>query len=446
MTAYQARRAPQFDTPAAWAEILGPYPDTAPIEGAQTADVVVIGAGFAGLSAARRLRQLDGGLRVVVLDGLRIAEGSAGRNSGFMIDLPHDLASDDYAGAGDDRALIALNRQAIGFAADAVAQYGIDPAYADPAGKVNGAATAKGEAHNASYGRHLASLGETSEALDARQMFELTGSQHYRSGLFTPGTMILQPAGYIRGLACGLRGEGVKIYERSAATGFSRQGSDWCVTTAQGQITAPRIILANNGHLESFGIAKGQLMQLFLYASMTPDLDAETLARLGGTPRWGITPSDPMGTTMRRIDTAQGGNRIVTRTCATLRPGMTAKPSDVARAAKVHREKFDTRFSQLAGLPMQYAWAGHLCLTLNGVSVTDEIDDGVFAACAQNGLGTARGTLTGIAAAEAALEQSSEITAHFKAEAAPKPLPPQPFATWGANAYLRWKEHRAGAE
>ena len=105
MSAYRANRAPQFDTPAAWAEILGPYPETAPFLGTETADVVVIGAGFAGLSAARRLRQLDKGLSIVVLDGLRIAEGSAGRNSGFMIDLPHDLASDDYAGAGDDAAL-----------------------------------------------------------------------------------------------------------------------------------------------------------------------------------------------------------------------------------------------------------------------------------------------------------------------------------------------------
>lgn len=446
MTNYRARRAPQFDTPAAWAEILGPYPVAAPFSGSQTADVVVIGAGFAGLSAARRLRQLDKGLRIVVLDGLRIAEGSAGRNSGFMIDLPHDLASEDYAGAGDDAALIALNRRAIAFATDAVAQYGINPAYADPAGKVNGAATAKGEAHNASYARHLASLGETSETLDAQHMQELTGSKHYRSGLFTPGTMILQPAGYIRGLAQGLRRGEVQIHESSAVTGFARQGSDWSVTTAQGQITAPRIILANNGHLESFGIAKGQLMQLFLYASMTPELDKDALARLGGAPRWGITPSDPMGTTMRRIDTAQGGNRIITRTCATLRPGMVATPRDVARAAQVHREKFDSRFAQLAGMPMQYAWAGHLCLTLNGVSVTDQIDDGVYAACAQNGLGTARGTLTGIAAAEAAMGHRSEITAHFDAEAAPKPLPPQPFATWGANAYLRWKEHRAGAE
>jgi len=214
----------------------------------------------------------------------------------------------------------------------------------------------------------------------------------------------------------------------------------------QGQIHAGKIILATNGHLESFGVAKGQLMQLFLYASMTPELPPEALGKLGGAARWGVTPSDPMGTTMRRIDTAQGGNRIITRTCATLRPKMEATAADITRATSVQRAKFDTRFPQLAGMAMQYEWAGHLCLTLNGVSVTREIDQGVQAACVQNGLGTARGTLTGIAAAEATLGQRSEITDFFASEDAPKRLPPQPVATWGANAYLRWKEHRAGAE
>jgi glycine/D-amino acid oxidase-like deaminating enzyme len=443
---YQAKRTPRFDTPAAWAEILGAYPAAQVFEGQQNADLVIIGAGFAGLSAARRLQQLDGTLRIVVLDALRIAEGTAGRNSGFMIDLPHDLASDDYAGSGDDKALIALNRQAIDFASSAVAAYEIDPAFVDPAGKVNGAASAAGDAHNRSYRAHLAALGETSELLDSQQMCELTGSGHYRSGLFTPGTVMLQPAGYMRGLATGLRRDCVEIYENSPVLGFLRQGVDWQVQTEKGQITTPRILLANNGHLESFGMAKGRLMQLFLYASMSGELDGDAVARLGGAGRWGITPSDPMGTTMRRIDSAQGGNRIITRTCATLRPDMQAGPGDLRRAAKVHREKFDSRFPQLAGFAMQYTWAGHLCLTLNGVSVVGEVDQGVFSACAQNGLGTARGTLTGIAAAELALGQGSSISRHFTAQAAPKPLPPQPFATWGANAYLRWKEHRAGAE
>jgi glycine/D-amino acid oxidase-like deaminating enzyme len=443
---YRAARTPSFQSPAAWAEILGAYPSTDPLDGNQTADIVIIGAGFAGLSAARRLIQLDPNLKITVLDALRVGEGSAGRNSGFMIDLPHDLASDDYAGSGDDRALIALNRQAITFARDATTEYGINPAYADPAGKVNGAASDAGEAHNDSYARHLATLDESSEALDAQAMHDLTGSPYYRSGLYTPGTLMLQPAGYIQGLAGGLRRAGVHIAEQSPVTGFERSGADWRVITPKAEITASRLILATNGHLESFGIAGGQLIQLFLYASMTPELSAEQIATLGGQPRWGITPSDPMGTTMRRIDSAQGGNRIITRTCATVRPGMTARPQDIARATKVQAQKFAGRFPALAGQNMAYAWAGHLCLTLNGVSVAREIEAGVITACAQNGLGTARGTLTGIAAAERVLGQTTAITEHFANEPTPKPLPPQPFATWGANAYLRWKEHRAAAE
>ena len=85
-----------------------------------------------------------------------------------------------------------------------------------------------------------------------------------------------------------------------------------------------------------------------------------------------------MGTTMRRIDTGQGGNRVVTRTCAALRPGMAAKASDLSRAARVMQRKFDQRFPQLAGMQMQYQWAGHLCLSLNGVSVAREIEAGVY--------------------------------------------------------------------
>ena len=81
------------------------------------ADWLVIGAGFAGLSAARRLTELARGDRIVVLEARRVGEGPAGRNSGFMIDLPHDLSSANYAGGAErDRNLIALNRAAIDFA------------------------------------------------------------------------------------------------------------------------------------------------------------------------------------------------------------------------------------------------------------------------------------------------------------------------------------------
>ena len=287
MTSYAARRTPVHRGPAAWSAILPGQPAPVALAGDRSADFAVIGGGFAGLSAARRLAQLNPGAAIVVLEASRLAEGASGRNSGFMIDLPHELTSEDYAGHGDDRAVIALNRQAIDFARDAVETYGIDRNSFDPAGKVNGAASEKADALNLSYARHLTGLGEANEYLDAQAMTDLTGSRHYLSGIYTPGTVMLQPAGYIRALGEGLRRDGIGVFEESPVLGIARQGNSWEVASARGKVRASKVILANNGHLESFGFAKNRLMHVFLYASMTVDLDASALKALGGRPRWG---------------------------------------------------------------------------------------------------------------------------------------------------------------
>lgn len=446
MTGFKAKRQPVHRGPAGWNTILGPQDAPAELTQDTTADFVVIGAGFAGMAAARRLVELTPDSRVIVLDAGRVAEGASGRNSGFMIDLPHELTSEDYAGAGDDKKMIALNREAIKFIGNAVERYHIDPNYFDPTGKVNGAASDAALRHNASYAEHLRLLGEECELLDAKQMHEVTGSPHYLGGLFTPGTVMLQPAGIMRGMAKGLARDGVALFENSPVTEITKNGAGWHVKTAKAKISAAKVILTVNGHLESFGVERGKLMQLFLFATMTPELDVDTLKNLGGQSRWGITPSDPMGTTMRRIDAGQGGNRIVTRTCAVVRPNMQTRENDLKRAKTVMQQKFDQRFPQLAGMKMEHSWAGHLCLSLNGVSVAREIDTGVYTGCVQNGLGTARGTLTGITAAELAVGVQSDISDHFSAEIPLKPLLPEPLFSLGANAVIRHREWKARSE
>jgi glycine/D-amino acid oxidase-like deaminating enzyme len=444
---YVAKRLPRHAGPAAWNVILGVAAQVRRLEKNVTADFTVIGAGFAGLAAARRLVQLNPGAKIVVLEAGRVGEGAAGRNSGFMIDLPHDLTSDNYAGADGraDSGLIVLNRMAIEFARDAVLEYGIDANYFDPVGKTNGAATEAGHEQNRTYAAHLEELQERHEILDEQAMFEMTGSRYYISGLYTPGTVMLQPAGYVRGLAEGLSRK-ADIYEDSPVTGFNREGAVWRVATSGGNVSTGAIVLANNGHLESFGFARGRLMHVFLFACMTEELGIDALRRLGGQPRWGITPAEPMGTTVRRIDRGQGGNRIVVRACAEFRPEMETTDCQMRRAEKVMRMKFDARFPELADVKMEFAWSGHLCLSRNGVSVTGELDTGVYAACCQNGLGATRGTLTGIAAAERASGAASPITAFFAKQAKPIPLPPAPIAKLGATAVLRWKEWQARKE
>ncbi|RDC68475.1 FAD-dependent oxidoreductase [Rhodovulum sp. 12E13] len=445
MTAYAARRLPKQPGVSGWSAILPARAPSPPLDSETTADVAIVGAGFAGLSAARRLAQLDPACRVVVCEAGEVGHGPAGRNTGFMIDLPHDLASESYAGSAEaDRRKIAENRIAIRFAAALAEETQMPREVFDPCGKINAAATAEGDAHNRAFAQHLSGLGEPSALLDAGEMHEITGSRFYRSGLHTPGAAMIQPAAYIRRFADALP-PAVRLHERSPVTRIARAGSDWRVETRGGAVTAPRVVLATNGHAESFGYLPRRLMHVFTYASMTRALSPDEVAALGGRPAWAVTPADPMGTTVRRIS-GTGGDRIVVRCRFTYDPGMEVTGARIARVGRLHDAKFADRFPMLRGVAMEHRWAGHLCLTWNGVPGFGLLDDGIVAAVAQNGLGTVQGTLSGLAAAETVLDRPGDAAAAFEGHATARRLPPEPAAWIGANAVMRWREMRAGRE
>ncbi len=441
----KVRRLPRDPGPAGWNSILPPADAPTPLTGQATADWLVIGAGFAGLAAARRLSQLCPEDRIAVLDATRVGDGPAGRNSGFMIDLPHDLSSDNYGGALDaDLAQTEDNRRGIAFAAQMAADFGLSQEAFIRSGKINAAATDKGHQHNADFARHLAAMNEPHQLLDAAQMQQITGTDYYQSGLQTPGSAMIQPAMFVRGVAAGLRSNRVTIHEMSPVTDLTRQG-DWVATTATGRISAPRVILAVNGHLQSFGHMAGRLMHVFTYASMTRPLTRSEVAVLGGQAIWGATPADPMGTTVRRIS-GTGGDRIVIRNRFTFDPTLEVPDGRIDSVAQDHDRAFAARFAMLPDVTMEHRWGGRLCLSLNNTQVIGPLDDGLWSACCQNGLGTAKGTLAGMLAAEMA--NGVETPASARALGAPQPtrLPPAPLAKLGATVRMRWGEWRAGRE
>ncbi|MCY4166690.1 MAG: FAD-binding oxidoreductase [Rhodobacter sp.] len=441
----KVRGLPVDPGPAGWNRLLPDPAPAVPLVGRLTADWLVIGAGFAGLSAARRLSQLDPGSRIVVVDATRIGEGPAGRNSGFMVDLPHNLTSEDYAGAVDDDIEQARNnRRAIEFASGIAEEFGLGAEAFNRSGKINAAATARGHRRNLSYAKHLDAMGEPYELLDADQMREITGIGYYRNGLFTPGAAVMQPALYVRGLAEALRSGGVSVHEESPVTELRRSG-DWLAVTPRGQVVSPRVILAVNGHLNSYGFLPGRLAHVFTYASMTRALDSDEVRRLGGRPVWGVTPADPLGTTVRRIS-GTGGERIVVRCRFTFDPSMRASERRLDRAARSHDRAFAARFPMLEGVGMEFRWGGRLCLSLNGVQVIRELEEGLFSACCQNGIGTARGTFAGMSVAELACGIGSESLDHVLSAPLPSRLPPGPVARIGAWLRIRCSEAMARGE
>jgi len=432
--------------PAAWNAILPTAPRFPSLEGTISADWLVIGAGFAGLAAARQLRLLHPTDRIAVLEARRIADGPVGRNSGFMIDLPHNLVSEDYAGALEaDRVQTAMNRKAITFAAQASEDYSFSPETFVRSGKINAAATDKGTKHNREYAAHLTALGEAHELYDPAQMKELCGTSYYQSGLYTPGTAMLQPALFAREMAAGLAAQGVSLFEDSPVNDLSHDSGLWSAKTQGGRLQASKVILAVNGHAESFGFFKRRLMHIYLYASMTRPLSDDEEKRLGGERVWGMTPADPMGTTVRKI-AGKDGTRIVIRNGVTWNPSRKGTEEAVAKIGAIHDRAYRARFPMLSDVGFEHRWGGLLCLSRNAVSAFGEIKPGLYAACCQNGLGAARGTLSGILAADLASGQTSEPLDYLLAEAKPKLLPPGPLASIGANALMRWNEFRAGAE
>jgi len=440
LSARTAVRTPSDQSVSGWYAILPEPTPARELTEDITADWVIVGGGFAGLSAAHRLATRCPGDRIVLLDAQRIGWGAAGRNSGFMIDLPHELNSDNYAGGADEDARkIARNRAGIEAMREAVDAYGLHDHF-NPCGKLHGATNGNGIKALKDFEAHLDTLGEPYTHLSADDMKRITGSDYYAGGMHAPGAVIIQPAALVRGIAKGLS-DRVEIFENSPVIEIT-PGESPTVRTARGRVSAGRVILSVNGHLGSFGYKADRLMHIFLYASMTRALSAAEQKALGGAPEWALIPADPMGSTVRRLRE----NRIVVRNSATYNPAMTSTVEQIAWAGRTNDKSFRARFPMLSDVDMEYRWSGHLCLTMNTVPVFGEIERGIISACVQNGLGTVSGTLHGRLAVDLATGANDPMIAEILEQDEPSRLPPEPFMSLGAKARIWWAKYRAGTD
>jgi glycine/D-amino acid oxidase-like deaminating enzyme len=340
---------------------------------------------------------------------------------------------------------MAQNRSAIAFATRAAEEYGMSRETFDPAGKINAAATSRGLTLNRSFGESLKGAGEKHTFLDEREMRDLTGTDFYKGGLYTPGAVLIQPADYVRAFAAGLSRK-LSIFERSPVTALKRENGTWTAQSTSGRVVAPRVILGVNGHIDDFGHYRGRLMHIFGYASMTAPFPADDFGRkASGQDKWALLPADAMGATVRKI-TVNGQSRIAIRTRYTYDTTVALSQQRLAKMARAHRESLDARFPGLGDVPFEHSWAGRLCLSLNHVPAFGEIEEGLYSACCENGLGTVKSTLAGMMAAELATGHRSRHLEQYMDHPEPSRLPPQPFAWLGINAAIRLQELRAGRE
>lgn len=438
----KCKRLPQEDGHCGWYETLPVAPRSTPLNGTVRADWVVLGAGLAGLAAARRIAELQPNASIALVDARRVGFGAAGRNSGFMVDLPHDLSSHDYTGdQRRDHQQIRLNRGAIDYMRTIVQRHNIACDWLEQ-GKFHGAVEAHGLRALEAFSKGLHALGEPHQELDALAMKAATGSDFYRAGLHAPGCVLVQPAALTRGLGQTLP-ENVQLFEDSPVHNIE-VGKPHRLTTDAGQLEAPRLVLTNNAYAAQFGQfgLKGRILPVYTYGSLSRRLSDNEQKELGGNESWGLIPANPMGTTVRRM----GDGRICIRNSFTYNPNLRTSARRLARVRAVHQRAFERRFPMLPEVDMEYTWGGALCVTRNGGTPFGELAPGVFSAVCQNGLGLTRGTISGKLIAEYALGVESELLNIMLEQPQPVANPPEPILGMGVRSTLAWKERQAGKE
>lgn len=422
--------------PSGWYATLPPPPPPRRLEGEVRADWAVIGAGFTGLAAARRLAELAPNTQVALIEASRIGHSTSGRNSGFVIDLPH------YAEGADAEArqrLWRLVRAGKDRLQALVKEHAINCQWRD-IGQIKVAVGDIGRGLIDGFCAEMAELGARFERLDRDALEAILGSRYYAAALRMPSVALMQPVALLRGLAASLP-ENVTLYEDTVVRGV-RGAGPLVLDCDGGALTVGGLILASNAFTPRLGFLGRQVFPLGLHASLSRPLTEAESDALGGERDWGVVPVSGFGATLRRTP----DNRILFR--ALVRHGGDGRlaGAEMDRARAVHRAGIAARFPMLRDLAIEHSWTGVICMTRDNRAVFGRVAPGVFAAAGYNGVGIPRATASGALIAEYALGGETDPIRDVLSLADPTRLPPRPFLDLGARVALAWRRWQQRGE
>ena len=411
------------------------------LEGTLRCDWLVVGGGWTGLHAARRLATLRPDDRIALVDAGRIGNNAAGRCAGFALDVaPRPGRRYTAADVERDRDEIRVNREGIDYIRACIRGHGIRCDWSEQ-GKIHAAATQGGQRKLVTLARALERLGEDHGWLDAPAMRDTTGTDFYACGLYTPGTALLQPAAYLCGLARNL-GANVTVFENSPIVEVDYGDDEHRCRTAHGEIVAPRVLLAGNAFLPQFGFYERHSIPVYTYASLTRPLSDSEIRAAGGPAPFGVVPADRFGTTVRRT----ADNRLFVRNVFAYARRLRSPDRGRARAMRHHRHALARRYPALAPVGFEHAWGGILGLSRNGGMVFGRVANGVYATAFCNGIGVARGAAFGKALAEYATGDTSPTIESLRKRPEPSRTYPWPIMQAGVDMVTSWRLYRARKE
>ncbi len=379
--------------PNLYQETAAPGVPAPPLDGDGSADVVVVGGGFTGLSTALHLAER--GAAVVVLEAAQVGWGASGRNGGQVNPgLKHDpdVVERDF---GEDlgRRMNALAGGAPAFVFDLIERLQI-PCEARRNGTLRAAIRAKHAARVDTTAGQWQRRGAPVELLEGNALERATGTDRYRAAMFDRRGGDLNPLSYARGLARAAVRAGARVHGETRAVRLQKAGSGWQVATGSGTVTAAQVVLATNGYTDDlWPPLRRTLVPLFGALAATAPLP-EALAGAIMPGRAVLYESGTI-TVYYRVD---AGRRL-------LIGGRGPMREITALTSIPHLLKYaQTLWPGLQGAHWTHAWGGRLAMTRDQYPHIHEPAPGVLVCLGYNGRGVAMATRMGAELAKRILD------------------------------------------
>jgi gamma-glutamylputrescine oxidase len=393
------------------ASVLRP-PASQALEGRVSVDIGVVGAGYAGLSAALELAQR--GYSVAVVEGRRVGWGASGRNGGQVLAgyaglnaMERQLPMEDMRRAWD------ISVEALQLLQQRIAKYAIACDYMP--GCMLLALTRRKARTLAAWVDHVASRYDyRMQWIDKAEVRDWITSEQFQAGAYEPHAGHLHPLKYCLGLGDAALAAGVQIFEDSPVAAVER-GAKPLLKTGKGEISCSFAVLAGNIYLDQFG------------GTLAPEL----MRRIIPVGTY-IIATEPMG--KARADALTRCRAAVSDTNFVLDHfhvsadhrllfggadafSGTTPPDIVARV----RRRMVSVFPQLADLSVTHAWGGFIDVTINHAPDFGRLGSNIYYLQGFSGHGLALSGMAGRLVAEAVSGQAERFDLLTRIRHAPFP-------------------------
>ena len=401
---------------------------------------LIVGAGYTGLSAARKLGQIYPNQKILLVDAQLAGEGASSRNSGYLVDttlndgFTSNKELDKYKKKAD------IYKLGIDVIKKFIREYQVDCDW-NECGKYFASSKKEDKKILENFSDTLSKLGFEHNLLSSKELKRRLGTNFYNIALHTKGGILLHPGKLVRAMIDTLP-ENVNLYENSSLLDWKKKNDAVICKFKNGSIKTKKIIFATNGFLKSLGIKSNYNFPITLTASMTRSLSDKEFISLGEPKEWGVLPVRPMGATIRMTK----DRRILIRNTAEVYNPYQMSKSELTKRSLKQKIGIKKRFPELPDDIIQSSWSGIVSRTRNSSQIFEKIDDNIFVAGCYNGSGIGVGTLFGEQIAIKASNENTKEIETIEARIKPNLLPPDPILNLGVRARLIYERLRAKSD